>query len=229
MLEPASPWVADANADGIVTIADIVPWCLQAYFLPGDWAIWALGTYLPSAAEFLQLSEGSYGGTVSALVSAAAWLALLLGGLIAYHRLRELDRRVTSALAEAYRDSLRRVRVARATLAYRLGSRARRPAASEPLDYVVEHELDADQLALLRAHAEVEPPYALTLGEAASALSVPKHRAQPIVEKLIALRLLERGSGGYGEPASVISRAGRALLMFRQLERTNPAPGAGRG
>lgn len=224
MLEPASPWVADANADGIVTITDVVPWCLQAYFLPGDWAIWALGTYLPSVAQFLQLSERNYGGSVSALVSAAAWLLLLIGALITYHRLRELDRRVTSAAADAYREALRRARIARATLVYRLRRSARRAGASEPLNYAVEHELDAAQLALLRAHAEVEAPYALTLEEAASALSLPKHRVQPIIEKLIELRLLERSSGGYGEPACVASRAGRALLVFRQLHGTSPAP-----
>lgn len=219
MHEPVSPWIADANADGFVTIGDVVPWCYHAFLLPGDWSIWATASYAPAVARFLELNEADYGGGLAAFLSAVAWIALAVGLLAVCRFVRMLDRRVTDAAVALYRDILLRWRILRARLRYRLldGLR-RRPRRDEPLEYTMEHDIDARELTLLEAHAAVAAPYALGLGEAAAALGLPKHRVRPILDRLVELQLLDRSSGGYGEPAHVISRAGRALLVFRRLQ-----------
>lgn len=218
MQKPVSPWIADANADGHVTIGDVLPWCQHAFFAPGDWALWAIGSHAPAVARFLELGQADYGGRLSALLSATAWIGLLVILLLSVRLVRALDRRVTNAVAALGREVPLRLRMLNARLRYYLRRGGRRAARSEPLDYTMEHELDAREIALLEAHAQVEAPYTLGLADAAAALSLPKHRVQPILERLVKLQLLDRSSGGYGEPACVISRAGRALLVFRQLQ-----------
>lgn len=219
MHEPVSPWIADANADGAVTIGDILPWCHHAFFLPGDWSIWVLASHAPAVARFLELDDADYGGILSALISGAAWIALLVGVLTAWRLVRALDRRLTDAAVALYRDAPVRGRILLARLRYRvLHGLRRRRRADAPLDYSMEHDLDARELSLLEAHAAVAAPYALGLDEAAAALGLPKHRVRPLLDRLVRLELLDRSSGGYGEPAHVISRAGQALLVFRRLQ-----------
>lgn len=218
MQEPVSPWIADANADGRVTIGDVLPWCQHAFFAPGDWALWAIGSHAPAVARFLELGEADYGGRLSAVLSATSWIGLLVVLLLAYRFVRALDRRATNAVAALGREVPLRLRMLHARLRYHLRRGARKTARSEPLDYTMEHELDARELALLEAHAQVEAPYALGLADAAAALGLPKYRVEPILDRLVKLQLLDRSSGGYGEPACVLSRAGRALLVFRQLQ-----------
>jgi hypothetical protein len=63
---------ADMNGDGKVTISDLWLWTKWLYFYPGDLLIFLVAD--SAVGKFLDLSEKSYGGTLSSAVSAVAWL-----------------------------------------------------------------------------------------------------------------------------------------------------------
>jgi len=73
---PWSPLVWDVNNDGVFTVTDIGLWLENAFFLPGDWAIWLTATYAPDIGRFFEVGVSDYGSTFSALVSVFIWLAL---------------------------------------------------------------------------------------------------------------------------------------------------------
>jgi len=81
-------WKWDTNYDGKVTISDAPGWIKWIFFYPGDWVIYELLKDRGRAAEFLELTPASYGGTMSLIISLVAapilsfMLALLIGVLI---------------------------------------------------------------------------------------------------------------------------------------------------
>lgn len=63
------------NADGAVTISDVGLWLKWLYFWPGDTTVQLVG---PTAiGRFLEISEASYGGLGSGIVSLIAWSAVI--------------------------------------------------------------------------------------------------------------------------------------------------------
>ena len=122
---PPSAWPADFDGDGRFTVGDAGLWLQQAFFLPGDWAIWALATYASPAAEFLELGSGAYGGVLSGFVSALAWLTLLVILGTTYGMLRDADRAFTERIRALYLEGRRRIRAARTLFAARRGERDR--------------------------------------------------------------------------------------------------------
>jgi hypothetical protein len=73
-------FLADMNADGLVTASDVLLWAKWAYFVPGDALIAQFGT--TRLGNFLELTPASFGSATSAGLSAALWLLAL--GLVLY-------------------------------------------------------------------------------------------------------------------------------------------------
>ena len=98
-------FVADMNGDGVVTISDVWLWFEWLYFYPGDGVVWVVGTALPAAARFLEVTPASYGAASgSGIISLLIW-----GGLI----LSILDELSLSPVARAQREEELALRVAK--------------------------------------------------------------------------------------------------------------------
>jgi hypothetical protein len=65
-------FLADMNADGMVTASDLPLWAKWAYFVPGDAFIAQFGT--TRIGQFLELTPASLGSPTSAALSAVLWL-----------------------------------------------------------------------------------------------------------------------------------------------------------
>jgi DNA-binding MarR family transcriptional regulator len=225
-----SPLALDANGDGAFTISDLKLWFAEAFFAPGDWSIWLVSARLPGVARFLEVGPDDYGGLLSGFLSGCAWFAVILGVLIGLHGLRVFDDLVTTRIARAYDEARRRSRIALQLIKYRLRSRAA-AAAPEAIDVAAGPELDPLELALLAAHAELEPPYALALSEAAGAIGRGRHETQRVLERLVKIKLLDRSTGGAedGESAHMLSQTGRAFMLLEQLSRHGSQKNAPQG
>jgi hypothetical protein len=68
-------FLADMNADGLVTASDLPLWAKWWYFVPGDAAIAQFGT--TKLGQFLELTPASLGSPTSAVISALLWLLAL--------------------------------------------------------------------------------------------------------------------------------------------------------
>jgi uncharacterized iron-regulated membrane protein len=81
-------FIADMNFDGAVTISDAWLWLKWLFFYPGDLLFYVLMTSVSPVARFLELSQSSYGGWSSGIISAITWLiacsviAFLLGAAL---------------------------------------------------------------------------------------------------------------------------------------------------
>lgn len=216
----AAPWSAlqwDLNGDGRFTIGDIVLWLEEAFFLPGDWSIWLLSTYLPGTGKFLELDDSDYGGVFSGFVSAFTWLAALLIVLIVLRAIKSFDDAVTRAVRNAHDEGVRRARLAWAAFKYRL-RRGKRRAAPAQIEFAEEIELSPPQSRVLERLLDVPAPYALSLRDIAEAQNIARSEAAGLVAQLKALNLVSIVDGGaYDDRACAITSAGRAYLVFRQL------------
>jgi hypothetical protein len=208
--------VADAGGDALFTLSDLPAWLYAAYFLPGDWLLWAISSRLPSVASFLEIGAADYGGVLSGFISTCAWLLLLVSGSIAYQFVRDADRAMTRGIAELCADVGRRARIAAALLRTRM--RRRRRAPPEKIEVAEDLELSRDELKALQLYGELQPGYALAVSDVAAALQARSHQVQRLLERLKQLGLLGSTVGGLeGESAYTLTRAGRALLIFRKL------------
>jgi hypothetical protein len=214
------PWRAlawDANGDGQLTISDAAVWLREIFFLPGDTLLWALSNHAPGMARFFELSPVRYGGLLSASASVVVWLlAVLLIGA-ACDLLLRMDRAMTARIARAWSETLRRARVTRALLGHRLRSLkgGARPRSGERT-VVGELTLSDREMQVLRAHAALEPGYALAAREVASALGVRADEAQRLLKRLMDLRLLEISFASLeDQTAYALSGPGRAFLGQR--------------
>jgi DNA-binding MarR family transcriptional regulator len=190
----------------------------KLFFLPGDTFIFALSTYAAPVARLLGISAADYGGVLAAFVSTCVWLAAFIALSIAYHSVLDFDRRATAGARRLAASALRHARMTRAVLRQRWRAwRAARGPANE-IDFPGDIDLTATQRQALRLHAELGPGYALSVTEAARALGARRSATQDLLDGLQALGLLNRTLGGAdGESAYTLSAAGKALLLFRQL------------
>lgn len=214
------PWPAfglDTSGDGQFTLTDVWLWLAQLFFLPGDGLLWALWTYAPDLAAFLELGPASYGGLVSAIVSAAAWfLAFVIVGA-AYARVRDFDRALTQRVIRSYDESLRWGRVARRWLVCQarrlkaaLSLRRRQDAVEIDL---AEIDLDDLDMEVLRSHALLAPGYVMSVSDLAASLEIRRPQAQQLLTKLEKLALLQRALGtDDGETGYRLSRPGSLVL-----------------
>ena len=215
----------DMNADGSFTFTDVRLWIVQAFFIPGDVAIWVMLTYAPWLGRFLELGSSSYGGLFSAIVSVASWLFgfVMIGALSSL--IADLDRKLTGRVLRYGREWLRRIRVARIWLfcqgrriRHALSPNPREPDPAIDLDALDLDALDLDELEIeaLRAHAFLAPGYVLSVSDLATSLEVRRGQAQQLLEKLEKLGLLQRGFGSSdGETGYRLSPPGEFVLMAR--------------
>ena len=225
--KPSSLWRADPSGDPSYTISDLGLWLQDAFFLPGDWLIWATATYAAPVAEFLEIGANDYGGVLSGFVSALAWILLMIAAGVTYGAVRDFDRRVTDAAGRLYADVRRRLRIAGALLVYRL-RRSQDESKSEAIEFSEEINLSAEEVRVLRLHAQLKAGYALAVSEVMAALKISGDHARQALSKLKQLNLVASTVGGLeGESAYRLTRAGQAFLVFRQLE-SRPTQGNGR-
>jgi hypothetical protein len=125
LVSPSSRLAADANGDGSVTIGDLPGWLAQLFFLPGDWALWAIASYAPPLAGLLG-DPPRYGGFVSGFVATVFWLLVLIALGTGYAYAVDFDRRATRAASGFYGEVRRVLCVA----ARRLRARLRRVKAN---------------------------------------------------------------------------------------------------
>ena len=221
--KPLSVWRADVNADGELTISDAFLWLGDAFFVPGDWLIWAVATYVSPLARFLELGPSAYGGILSGFVSAFAWLASLLIVIIVNGKVQDFDQALTAMIRRGFAETRRRIRVSIALLGYRWRSLRPKSAKQAQVEVAQEIELSAVELEVLRLHGDLQRGYALSESEIAAKLELRKNRTEEVLGRLRKLGLIETTlGGGGGETAYRLTGAGRGLLVHRQLIRAAP-------
>jgi hypothetical protein len=209
-------FLLDANGDSHVTVGDALGWVQQAFFLPGDWTIWAINRYAPTLARFFEADEAGYGGLASGVIAACAWAVafVAIGMCVAY--VSELDRRATRAAAEWYGAARRRVQISLHRLRSRLRGNAN--ARERDIELCTEVAIDAFELSVLRLHADLAPGYSLTARDVATALRKSTREMRTLLDSLKQRALLNRSLGGPEDETSyTISAAGRASLVLVQL------------
>src|SRR5262249_11034298 len=102
-------FLLDANGDGRVTIGDASGWLQHAFFVPGDWTLWAIATYAPPLARFLEVDAAVSGGLASGIVSACEWAVAIVAVGMASAYVRDVDRRLTRAAIVKHGAVSRRV------------------------------------------------------------------------------------------------------------------------
>jgi len=216
VLPPPSTLAGDANGDGRLTFGDVPHWLTHLFFLPGDWAVWAIARYTPFAA-FAGGDSPSYGGFASGFIALVFWflvLALLGAG---YSYVVDFDRRATRVSARVYDEMRRLLRVASRLLRAGWHRRAARVESSS-LEFATDIELGALETQVLRELVELAPGYAAAAGELARALRLRTDEVRVPLEVLVERRLAIRTLGGAeGESGYAVSVAGRAALVMRQL------------
>lgn len=127
-------FVADMNGDGTLSGSDVSLWAQWLYFMPGDAFIAQVGP--TDLGRLLGLTQASFGGTISACISALLWLLALLAVL--YLRAWILD-----AADPTYRQHLREQRKAEAQARRKGKQRACNSAPNERWFYSRAKELEA--------------------------------------------------------------------------------------
>ena len=79
-------FVADMNYDGSITISDVWLWFKWLYFYPGDGLIYLLIYISPKIAHFFELTDESYGGILSFILSFFVWFFSFLFLIFNYFR-----------------------------------------------------------------------------------------------------------------------------------------------
>lgn len=217
----------DMNGDGQFTLTDVRLFLAELFFLPGDAILWLVLRYAPGLGRFLELGPDSYGGLLSAMLSAAVWLfaIVMLGAVFAL--LRDLDQALTRRISTFYGDWQRRGRIARRWLVCRarligaaLRLRRRRPAAEVHLDEV---ELDELEIDVLRSHALLAPGCLLGVGDLAVSLEIRRAAAQRALDRLERLALIQRGLGtSDGETGYCLTAPGQFVLAARETGGKSP-------
>jgi hypothetical protein len=115
---PPNPFIVD----GALALPTFNDW----FFLPGDWAIYALVRYVPAAAAFLEVSSADYGGTLAGFLAWVAWILLALLLIIIASKIRSFDRAMTGGIVHTFTELRRRIRLAIVFVRYRHGLRNRR-------------------------------------------------------------------------------------------------------
>lgn len=217
LAQPVNPFVDDAGALALPSLVNL-------FCLPGDWAIYAAATYLPSVAEWLALDAGDYGSAYSAAVSLAVWAVATILLIMAWAALRDFDRAVTRGVSGLASETMRRIRMAIARFKYRHGSKQR----TEPVIEVTEEpDLGLDEVRVLRLHAALGPGYALAVSDVAERLEARGYQIRGVLERLQGLKLLQATVGGLdGESAYTLTPLGRIILNKKLAELKQRSPAA---
>ena len=211
---PPTFFIADPNGDGQLTLADAGVWLERAFFLPGDWTLWAIARYAPSFAGALGINVPPYGGLWAGAISAVLWLLTIILLGVAYSYAVELDRRATRVMGRLWAEAARRLRVALVRLRVRFGRGGKKSVAPADVDTGVElSRLDARILSEL---ALLEPGYVSSAIEVARTLTLPAEQIRDQLDALQRRGLVTRTlGGGDGESGYRLSRPGHGVLMRR--------------
>jgi DNA-binding MarR family transcriptional regulator len=216
---PLARLTFETGAGEQLTIANLVTDLHRLASLPGDLFIWALTTHAAPLARLLGVGPSDYGGVLSGLISACAWIVAFVSVAIAVQAVVDFDRRVTSATRRLFATVLLRLRIARTLARQRVAgwlANRGRPAQQEVI--ANEIEISAAQLLVLRLHAKLPPGCLLGVSEAASEAGTRVSAMKDLLEGLQRLGLLGRSRGvADGEDAYALTKAGMALLVSRKL------------
>jgi len=216
-----APWpslTGDMNMDGQFTLSDVWLWVVHLYFLPGDLILWAMLTYAPGLAAFLEIGPGSYHGLFTAMVAGGLWLLAILTIGVVYGLVRNLDRALTAYVVRYYREWRRRFRVLRTwTMCQLRDLKLRLPILRRdhgPDIDLGELELTDLEHEVLRSTALLAPGYVYTASDIAGSLEIRRSEAKRTLDRLKSLNLLETGlSASDGESGYRLSQSGRFLVM----------------
>jgi DNA-binding MarR family transcriptional regulator len=215
------PWAQltlDMNADGGFSVSDLGPMLVHVFFLPGDSLLWLAFGYAPGIAEFLNLSHSAFGGVESALLSTLGWLIGILALGTVYSMLNRFVWAVRAYLSGLYTELMRRTRVGRILMAYRVRSWREARAESELSEFTTEVELDDTDMKVLNLHSRLGSDTALGLREIAQRIGVSVPEAQGTVDKLKRLELL---ANRMDEKRSYrLTQPGQMFLVSRNMVAT---------
>ena len=216
--KPPNPFAGIDGADSF-TVSDLGPLLQQLFFMPGDWLLWSLAAHLPAIARFLEVGAKDYGGLLSGIVSALAWITLLILSSMTYTGIRNFDEALTRRIVDLCAGLRRRARISATLIAYRYRRIRASMEKKPPVEPPQELELSDAEMHLLRVHAELQPGYALAVSEIAAALNVRGYELQRALERLKRLNLLNRTIGGFDDESSyTLTPAGSAFLAFRGFD-----------
>jgi hypothetical protein len=222
---PFAPLTLDANGDGQFTFEDILERLWTLFFLPGDLFLYVLTRYAAPVARWLELGPADYRGFVSGVLSTCVWFVAFTIASITYHYLRDLDRRLTSAVRRLVATFRLRTRIRYALLRQRWRAWFATHQPVRQATEVREVELSAPELRVLQLHAGLAAGYTLSVSEVAHALRARVYATQELLSGLKELGLLNRAMGGTDdETCYTVSAAGRALLAARATRRRAPTP-----
>ena len=203
------------NADGRFSLADLGPMVVHLFFLPGDCMLWLVFTFAPGTARFFELTHSAFGGVESAVLSTAGWLFAILVVGTCYSLLVRLNWAVTAYLSSAYREFLRRSRVGKILLAYRLRDWTQPRQEPGVSASVPEVELDETDLEVLSLHSDLDSEMALGVREIAASLGVSVGQAQGTIDKLKRLELLINRMDEHS--SYQLTRPGQMFLSSRNM------------
>jgi hypothetical protein len=214
---PVPPGLEAAGADAWLASDDWSVQLYQLFSLPGDSLVWAIASYMPSVAAFLEIGPDDYGSVLAGFVSACAWIVLMVTTAIVYQKIRDVDDALTRGVASFGAHVVRGTRIARALFARAL--RERKKPRETTIEVAEDIDLGREELQVLRLHGNLKPGYALAVSEVATTIHARVRHAQDLLERLTKLQLLESTVGGLdGENAYRLTRSGRAFLIFRQMK-----------
>jgi len=202
---------------GAYPIDDVLPWLVELFYAPGNWALWAVQTHLSAVAQTLLLDTATPGGTAAAVFSIGAWLVATQIIFVSYRVGRDIDRALTAHIVRCCNKLRVSLLTGLAGIANQL--RRLRPAkvgAQNNIDDQVLKSVSEQDLLVLQLHARLPPAHALAPSEIAAELGLARNHAEKILTKLMRLRLLASAlSGCDGEEAYKLTRAGRVCLIAR--------------
>jgi hypothetical protein len=222
---PLGRLTLDANGDGHVDAADVLANAGSLFFLPGDSCLFALATYAAPLARWLDLGSADYGGVVSAVLSACAWFIAFTIVSIVYHRVLDVDRRLTGAVRGLLASVARHARMARALWRQRWRAWLASHRQAKPEAPSREVALSATERKVLMLHAGLAAGYALSVSEVADALGARRDPTRELLTALKELGFLNRSIGGADDETSyTLSTAGRAWLAAHGSRRRTATP-----
>ena len=222
--KPLNPFDVDVDGGDAFTVSDVGPLLQQLFFMPGDWLLWSLSSYAPPLAQFFEISAQNYGGWLSGFVSALAWITLAVGSSMTYTAARSFDEALTRRVVDLFADLRRRARISATLIGYRYRRIRESVQKKPPVEAPQELELSDAEMRVLRAHAALQPGYALAVSEIAATLNVRSYELQRALDRLMRLHLLNSTIGGLdGETAYTLTPAGSAFIAFRALGVDGPA------
>ena len=216
-----APWaqlMLDMNGDGRFSVGDLGPMLVHLFFLPGDGLLWLALNHAPAVVAFFNLSESAFGAVQSALLSTLVWLFAIL----ALGTLQSMANRfawaVRAYVSGACSELLRRTRVGKILMAYRVRRWRQNRVEPEMSDLATEVDLSATELEVLSLHSEMDNETAFGIREIAQSVGISLKQAQGAVDRLKRLQFL---ANRMGEKSSYcLTRPGQMFLASRNMVAT---------